>query len=360
MSAPSVPSGAPSGTEPSLTIEAVDPVDGAAVAAWYGAYLAGCTHGRPFATPWRLPEILGQVQAPAVGERITLHAGRVGDEVVAAGFFELPLLDNTEIAYATVYVSPEHRGRGHGTALMQHLLDLTRAEGRSVVTSEAAYPFDWAPDGAGHPDVEFLRRLGFRLALVDVQRELDLPVDEALLEALAAEAAPHHKGYELRQWVGPVPEELLETYGELIGSLVVEAPMGELELEPELYPPERIRADEAMVATTGRTRYTTVFLSTEGRCVAYSELIVPAHDPGRVFQWGTLVHRDHRGHRLGLATKALNLRFLQRERTDAVRLTTWNAEVNTHMIGVNDRLGFRPVERSGEFQRRLADPPERG
>ena len=30
---------------------------------------------------------------------------------------------------------------------------------------------------------------------------------------------------------------------------------------------------------------------------------------------------------------------------------TWNAEVNEHMIGINERLGFRPVERMGEFQK---------
>jgi hypothetical protein len=32
---------------------------------------------------------------------------------------------------------------------------------------------------------------------------------------------------------------------------------------------------------------------------------------------------------------------------------TWNAEVNTHMVAVNDALGFRPVEYLAEFQRRL-------
>jgi len=34
-------------------------------------------------------------------------------------------------------------------------------------------------------------------------------------------------------------------------------------------------------------------------------------------------------------------------------LTTYNAESNTHMVGVNEALGFRPVERLGNLQRRL-------
>ena len=35
-------------------------------------------------------------------------------------------------------------------------------------------------------------------------------------------------------------------------------------------------------------------------------------------------------------------------------MVTWNAEVNAHMVAVNEQLGFEPVERLGEFQKRLA------
>ena len=90
-----------------------------------------------------------------------------------------------------------------------------------------------------------------------------------------------------------------------------------------------------------------------GVVVAYTDLATTVHEPGRAYQWGTLVHRAHRGHRLGVAVKVANLRLLQSERPDIVRLTTYNAEVNAHMIGVNEALGFRPVARLGDFQKRL-------
>ncbi len=127
----------------------------------------------------------------------------------------------------------------------------------------------------------------------------------------------------------------------------------ELELEPEVFTPERIRADEEVFAASGRTKYTTVALAADGAVAGYSEIVVPRHDPGRAYQWGTLVRRADRGHRLGLATKAHNLAWVQREEPDLRLLVTFNAEVNVHMVGVNEQLGFRPVERLGEFQRQL-------
>jgi hypothetical protein len=168
---------------------------------------------------------------------------------------------------------------------------------------------------------------------------------------LAAEAEPWHGDYTFRQFAGPVPDDLLDSYAALLGTLLTEAPTGEIEREPEAMDAERVRAEEAVLADSGRTRFTTVALDRSGAVAAYSELVLPRHDPGRAYQWGTLVRPQDRGHRLGLATKARNLLWAQ-PRLGEVTLVTYNAEVNTHMVGVNDRLGFRPVERLGEFQKR--------
>ena len=104
----------------------------------------------------------------------------------------------------------------------------------------------------------------------------------------------------------------------------------------------------------GAPKVNTVALDASGQVVAYTDVATTVHEPGKAYQWGTLVRRDARGHRLGLALKVANLRLLQRARPDVRRLTTWNAEVNSHMVGVNERLGFVPVARLGEFQKRLA------
>ena len=46
------------------------------------------------------------------------------------------------------------------------------------------------------------------------------------------------------------------------------------------------------------------------------------------------------------------LRWLAEIEPQLETLDTWNAESNDHMIGVNERLGYRVMGRELQFQRR--------
>ena len=56
-----------------------------------------------------------------------------------------------------------------------------------------------------------------RRHLLSWQRNLETGLRR--LDALAAEAAPHHADYTLRQFAGPVPDDLVAEFGALVGSL---------------------------------------------------------------------------------------------------------------------------------------------
>lgn len=336
-----------------MEIRPLDASDPDALAGWHATYVAADTHDREHPTPWMLEEMRADFLGARTGEQFLPFGGHVDDEVVGCGLLVLHLKDNFEVAGTAVWTHPEHRARGYGSALLRHLTETARAEGRTKLSAEAAVPFDGPPDGKGHPHAEFLVRHGFSFDLGDVVRVLDLPVDVERVRRLAEEAAPHHRDYTLRQFRGPVPDDIIEEFGELIGSLMTEAPSGELKLDHEVMDVERIRADEAVFEASGRTKYTTVAADQDGHLVAYSELVVPLHDPGHVYQWGTLVTPGHRGHRLGTATKAHNLLWLQEEEPGRTALVTMNAEVNAHMIAVNQAFGFRPVERIAQYYKVL-------
>lgn len=187
-----------------------------------------------------------------------------------------------------------------------------------------------------------------------MQSEARLPVPDDLLARLADEAARSHPSYALRSWAGPVPDDLVQGWAELTSTLVTEAPTGDLTVEQEAVSVAAVREREAVLQRQGRTKYCTVALDPEGAVVAYTDLATTVHEPGRAYQWGTLVRRADRGHRLGVAVKVANLRQLQAEQPEIERLTTYNAQSNRHMIGVNELLGFVPVARLGDFEKILA------
>jgi len=89
------------------------------------------------------------------------------------------------------------------------------------------------------------------------------------------------------------------------------------------------------------------------RADVVSTLAISLNESTKVYQWGTFVHREHRGHRLGLATKAVNLRAVQAARGDLTLVITQNAETNDNMVSINDRMGFRPIELAAEFVKHL-------
>jgi RimJ/RimL family protein N-acetyltransferase len=188
--------------------------------------------------------------------------------------------------------------------------------------------------------------------LGDVHRRLELPAEPGLFDRLAAEAAPHHPAYEIRSWRGPVPEELVASFATISASLMTEAPVGEVEREAEVADVAVLRDDEALQEKQGRVPYITVAVDRAGTVVAFTTLMTTVHEPGRGYQWGTVVDRAHRGHRLGIAVKAANLRALQQHDPPVREVFTYNAEGNAHMVAINDALGFVAVERLGEFQKR--------
>ena len=324
----------------------VDPRDDAALRGWHAAYLEAETHERPFATPWMFEEVRAAALAPPVATERLLHAVVLDGEVVATAQALLPLKDNVTRADLMVHTRPAHRRRGHATALLDQLEPLLAERGRRVLTAVTDHAYDVGPSGVGDPGVDLLRGRGYEHALGDVQQSLDLPVAEERLAALGAVRPP----YRLVTVTEALPDELLPSYCRLAGTLVTEAPTGDLEQEPEVFDEERLRAEEQQLRDGGRTRYLTLAREVAG----FSELAVPRHDPGRAYQQGTHVGREHRGRALGTAVKAANLRLLQEREPGVRRVITYNAEVNEHMIRVNTLLGFRPTARLAEMQKRLA------
>lgn len=340
-----------------LTIAEVDPLDDDALRTWLDVTNTVDRNERGDATtPWTFEEIRVAAREPNKSWRSIRVTGALDGVVVAAGEVRMPLLDNLSSAEIEVDVLPEHRRRGLGSQLLAECERIAGEHGRTRLDAMTYWSYDGPADGAGTSGVEFARTHGYTFGLGDVQREVVLPVPDATIDELAAEAAERSAGYQIRSWSGPFPDDdLLLSYLELASTLLTEAPMGDNDYEPEAVDVEAHRLHEAVLEKQGRTAFTTVALDPSGTVVAFTDLMAPSYQTTHVYQWGTQVARAHRGHRLGLAVKIANLKALQATGAyDARRLVTWNAEVNDHMIAINDRMGFVPTARAGELQKKLS------
>ncbi|MBN9240327.1 MAG: GNAT family N-acetyltransferase [Leifsonia sp.] len=249
-------------------------------------------------------------------------------------------------AYLGVQVLAEHRRRGIGTALLEAAEAVAREAGRTVMQGDGMIlpepgPQLDSPTGhgsvpAGAAAVRFALHHGYALGQVVRGSRLALPFDAAL-------APVESPGYRVLAWEGAMPEERLDDIARLHERMATDAPSADLEVAPETWDADRVRALDALRAKTGTAMLTSVVEHiASGTLVAFSELSVPPDTALAVHQQDTLVLREHRGHRLGMLAKVANLELLGRRHPGHSWVITFNAEENRPMLDVNEAIGFVP------------------
>lgn len=333
-----------------MDIREIDIADDALMAEMYAVDVRSSHLGRESMPQWTHQEFLGAYRTGDSGERQVVIGAYDNDTLLGFAAFWFPLLDNLDKVYLELHVDPPARRRGVGRALLAEVEDQARADGRTLLLTDSKIP---AGERESHPYRRFAEACGFEFSNVEVVRHLALPVPDAQLQAWVDKAAERHEGYAVRTYVDEFPDDLAESLCLLLGQLAVDAPTGLVDFEEEAFTTERLKERYATTAAMGRSLYETVAVSPAGEVVAQSTLAVATGDGPDVFQWGTFVHREHRGHRLGLAVKAANIRAVQDAYPDKQRITTQNAETNDFMVNINKEIGFEPVEVSAEWIKRV-------
>jgi GNAT superfamily N-acetyltransferase len=181
--------------------------------------------------------------------------------------------------------------------------------------------------------------------LKEVRRLLDLHAADL------PEAPPPPVGYRLVQWSEQAPEEHLDDMAYLMHRMSIDAPLEQMDWEPEVWDGERYRSKEAAAAARGRTGFATLALDgASGKAVGFTDMGFSRYLPEVAYQWETIVVPEHRGSGLGFVLKAHNHAQLRRRAPATRWVNTWNAESNTHMVAINERLGFRVMEYESGWQ----------
>jgi GNAT superfamily N-acetyltransferase len=329
-----------------VDIEQINPRNEAALRAWWEVGQAA-TADRP-GKPWPVWE-QSRVALPAPNpeREVTLFGAIDGREMVGAGMAILPSRDNLHLAGSAVHTTPVRRREGIGSALLAEVEVFAAGHGRTTLTGEA-----YLPPGGTAPAEAFAAAHGYAVASRESIKELTLTDFAERRDALAAQA-PLPEGYRVVTFDTVCPEEHVESFGRLLGMLLSEIPLGDLDLEASEWSTDRIRAAEQRQVDTGRHVQTAMAIAPDGSVAGVSDVRVDDSDPVHGQVGITIVDPAHRGRRLGLALKVATHDLVVATYPELVTVDTSNAEANTWMNAVNDTLGYRTIETLLELQKRL-------
>ncbi|MCX6466341.1 MAG: GNAT family N-acetyltransferase [Pseudonocardiales bacterium] len=320
-----------------MEIVPIGPDDTTALLAWHALLADVAAADTPDEPPPTRREILAALAVPWPGEPALAWLAREAGRVRGAAVLALPDRDNPTTAVVDITVHPADRRRGTGRALLTHAAAVARADGRVRLRAESLDPLD-----ATGPGTAFALAVGARLALGDVRRRLTVHGPPA--------PVPVVPGYRYVTWSDGTPPEREEEMARLTGRMSLDSPQGDLEWEPEVVDPARVRERDALCRSRGYRMVVTVAEAPDASLAAFTELVVGEGSPHWAWQWNTLVDPPHRGHGLGLAVKTANLAAVRVRFPGLRTVQTVNAADNAPMVAVNDTMGFRPVDRLQEWQ----------
>lgn len=259
------------------------------------------------------------------------HSGRLRGYVILM----LPGHENSHVADLTVGVHPESRHGGIGQLLYSVAAGYARREGRTTALGAVRQ---------GGPGARFCATRGLRVVHEGVRSFLrTAEIDQSDVDSWAGGAEARTDGYTLVRWVGRCPDDLVESFA-AAGEAMNDAPAADADLRLEAHTVERVRRQEAAMARFAERRHTlAVRHDASGHLAGYTQVDVNP-DTSNARQLDTSVLAAHRGRGFGLWLKAGMLRWLADTEPHVAEYETMNAPDNTHMLAVNERLGYRPVD----------------
>lgn len=312
------------------------------------------------------PEVAAAELLPNWKDQSTKSLGliaTVDGRVVGRGTLAMP--GDASECWSAVSVLPEYRAAGIGSALYERLERMARDAGRRTIQNQTDFPAGLggdsipAPTGFGSvparlASTRFLLRYGFTLEQVGRMSGLPLPMDADVAASSLDAAQAAATGYRTVTWEGPTPDEYVDAFALMRTRMTTDTPNAGMEQTEDVWTADRIRAFDAIWAESPMSMLTTIAVETAtGRPAGYTELGVPAEPDRPAEQMDTLVLADHRGHRLGMLLKLINLRELSARFPDSRIVETMNAEDNRPMLDVNEAIGFVPLSYAARWKKRI-------
>jgi GNAT superfamily N-acetyltransferase len=299
--------------------------------------------------PSPIEAIVSRLRATTPGNWRAIFAARdASGTLVGTGFvgWDKNDTENRHARWTEVNVLPEHRRRGVGKALLRGLVEACADQGDDLVFF--GQTSDRVPSGDA-----FLREVAATPGLPMRMNQLVIAdVDRAKLAEWARIDPP---GYRLERIDRSVPDRYVKAYLDAANAMN-DMPKGDLRFADERFTETQLRERESWLKQAGIEWWLIVAIhEATGEGAGFTEVSYDPRVSHLIWQGGTGVVAAHRGHRLGLWLKAVMLERILKERPAAKYIRTGNANVNEHMLAINEQLGFRHAWQSTLWQLPLAE-----
>lgn len=268
-----------------------------------------------------------------------------GQELIArADMLVLLMEENKHMAQLELEVLPEWRRRGLGTRFLERAVTAADEHQRQLLLT---FTYDTVPEGSA-----FMRRIGGEAALAQHLNQLELAdLDRELLRRWQEQARERASGLELVVWEGPpYPEAEIEAVSAMLESVNL-MPRGDLDVEDFHFTPDQVRELDKIHAQQGYVRWTMVVRDpANARIAGFTEVAWRPGKPDLIEQYGTAVFPEYQNRGIGRWLKAAMLEKILRDRPEATRVHTGNADSNAPMLSINTQLGFKPYVATTSWQ----------
>ncbi|GAA5208313.1 GNAT family N-acetyltransferase [Microbacterium kyungheense] len=309
-------------------------------------------------------EMLGMWQDQTDWTQLAFAALR-GDDVL--GVVKMLISNQPDVSAIEfdLMVDPPRRGQGVEKSLLAEVEREARDRGISTIQTWTLHRPDAVGDRLESPtgwgsipaDTEALLQLahGFTLEQVERNSVFDLTGDFSMVERMLHDAeAAAGDDYRPVVWTSPTPPEYVDGFAYALSRMSTDTPQGGLVVDEQHWDAARVKRRDARLQAQGLTVSVAAVLHVPtGRVVAYNELAIADDPAGATQQFGTLVVKEHRGHRLGTIVKCANLLRWRTIAPQSPRVSTFNAEENRHMLDINEAIGFVPASYAGAWKKVL-------
>ncbi|MFQ5909004.1 MAG: GNAT family N-acetyltransferase [Thermoplasmata archaeon] len=231
-----------------------------------------------------------------------------------------------------ISVLEPYRRQGIGRQLLAKAAELARNSQKSLLMG-----------GTDESDgFAFLEAIGAEVALRHRESRLYLDqVDWAMVERWAEEGPKRSPDSRLQWLDGPVADDIVEEYCEVLTESLNEAPREELETGDTVVTPEVNRQWEDRIVESKGRLLGVISREADGAISGVTDMGFWPEEAPLIQQFITGVRPPYRGRGLGKWLKAENLLRVRRELPEVNVVVTGNATTNAAMLSINERLGFQ-------------------